>query len=130
MPAIMRVKVNRQGLRNSLTAFEQPDTLLQIGQLANSLMQPYIPIDTGRLRKSVQYMPYQSGGKIRIEYHTDYAKEVYEGEREDGSPIHFRAEGVKDHWDSVLQPDGEQRDTFVQGSKEIIKAAIKKNQKR
>ena len=41
--AVIRVKVNRQGLVNSLKAFDSEKTVTKIAQLAVDMMEPYVP---------------------------------------------------------------------------------------
>ena len=69
--AVIRVKVNRQGLVNSLKAFDSEKTVTKIAQLAVDMMEPYVPYRSGNLRKSVEIAPYSVDGKVRIDYSPD-----------------------------------------------------------
>ena len=59
------------------------------------MIEPYVPKDTGRLRRSYTI---PSSGKY-IQYNTDYAQKVYE------TPFqHYTTPGTTHHWDVYAKP--------------------------
>ena len=99
----MKVKVQSKKFAGKLTDMLRRKILslvsnqfrYECADLYAKMIEPYVPKDTGRLRRSYTI---PSSGKY-IKYNTDYAQKVYEIPAR-----HYTTEGTTHHWDVYANP--------------------------
>ena len=81
-------------LRRKVLTLVSNDFRRDCGDLWAQHIEPFVPKDTGKLRNS-----YTISNTGNVQYHTDYAKKVYEIPAR-----HYTTPGTTHHWDVYAKP--------------------------